>query len=218
MKKVLLSLVVVAGLVFSATSCKKSENAGEATEVATESTEAVKFTVDTAASVIEWKGSKVMGGAHNGTLMLSSGEVSVKDDVLEAGSFVMDMNSITVLDLANDPEKKGWLEGHLKGTGEDNADHFFNVGQYPEAKFEITSVTNGNIEGNLTIKGITKNIKFPATVTVSENEVTIATETFTINRTEWNVNYGSGNVFKDLAADNVISDDIELKVLVKATK
>lgn len=218
MKKVLLSLVVVAGLVFTTTSCKKSENAADASEVATESAEAVKFTVDTAASVIEWKGSKVMGGAHNGTLMFSSGEVSAKDGAIEAGSFVMDMNSITVLDLADDAEKKGWLEGHLKGASEENADHFFNVSQFPEAKFEITSVSEGNIEGNLTIKGITKNVKFPATVTVSENELTIASETFTINRTEWNVNYGSGNVFKDLAADNVISDDIELKVVVKATK
>src|SRR5690606_17390358 len=108
MKKVLLSLVVVAGLVFSATSCKKSENAGEATEVATESTEAVRFSVGTAATVIEWKGSIEMGGAHNGSLMLSSGGLSVKDEVLEAGSFVMDTKSITVLDLANAPEKKGW--------------------------------------------------------------------------------------------------------------
>ncbi|MFA7446043.1 MAG: YceI family protein [Flavobacteriaceae bacterium] len=218
MKKVFLSLVVAAGLVFTATSCKKSENAAEATEVATESAEAVKFTVDTATSVIEWKGSKVVSGAHNGTLKLASGEVSAKDGALEAGSFTMDMNTIEVLDLAGDPEKKGWLEGHLKGSEEEKADHFFNVSQFPEAKFEITSVTGGTIEGNLTLKGITKNVKFPATVTVSDSEVTIASETFTINRTEWNVNYGSGNVFKDLAADNVISDDIELKVLVKATK
>src|SRR5690606_9287057 len=139
--------------------CKKSENAADASEVATESAEAVKFTVDTAASVIEWKGSKVMGGTHNGTLMFSSGEVSAKEGVVEAGSSVMDMNSITVLDRVDDAEKKRWLEGHLKGAGEDNADHFFNVGEFPEAEFEITSVSEGNSEGNLTIKRITKNVK-----------------------------------------------------------
>jgi len=218
MKKVVLSLVVVAGLVFTTTSCKKSENAGEATEVASESAEAVKYTVDTNASVIEWKGSKVVSGAHNGTLKLASGEVSAKEGAIEAGNFGIDMNTIEVLDLVDDAEKKGWLEGHLKGLGEDNADHFFNTTEFPEAKFEITSVSEGSIEGNLTIKGITKNVKFPAAVTVSDNELVIASEIFTINRTEWNVNYGSGNVFKNLAADNVISDDIELKVLVKATK
>lgn len=217
MKKLVLSLFIVAGLALTTTSCKKS-SATDAEEVATQSAEAVTYTVDTAASVIEWKGSKVAGSSHNGTLMLSSGEVSIKDGALEAGTFTIDMNTINVLDLANDPEKKGWLEGHLKGAAEENADHFFNVGQYPEAKFEITSVSEGNIEGNLTIKGITKNVKFPATVSVAENEVTIATEVFTINRTDWNVNYGSGNVFKDLAADQVISDAIELKVTVKATK
>src|SRR5690606_36684716 len=144
------------------TSCKKSGDAADASEFATESAGGVKSNVDTAASVIEWKGSRVMGGNHNGTLMFSSGEVSAKEGVVEAGSFVMDMNSITVLDLVDDAETKGWLEGHLKGASEETADHFFNVSQFPEAKFEITSVSEGNIEGNLTIKGITKNVKFPA--------------------------------------------------------
>lgn len=216
MKKIVLSLFIVAGLAFTATSCKKS-GAADAAEVATESAEAVKYTVDTASSVIEWKGSKIAGDAHNGTLMLSSGEVSVKDGAIEAGSFIIDMNTITVLDL-EDAEKKGWLEGHLKGATEENADHFFNVGQYPEAKFEITAINAGTVEGNLTLKGATKNVKFPATITVTENEVSIVSETFTINRTEWGVNFNSGSVVKDLAADQVISDAIELKVTVKATK
>jgi len=217
MKRIVLSLVAVAGLTFFTTSCKKSTEAADAQDVATESAEAVKYTVDTAASVIEWKGSKVAGNSHNGTLSLSSGEVSVKEGVLEAGSFIIDMNTIKVLDL-EDEEQRGWLEGHLKGTTEDKADHFFNVSKFPEAKFEITSVTEGAIEGNLTLKDITKNVKVPATVFVTDSEISITSETFTINRTEWGVNFNSGSVIKDLAADQVISDDIELKVSIKATK
>src|SRR5690606_8737613 len=108
MKKIVLSLFVVAGLALTATSCKKS-GAADAEEVATQSAEAVTYTVDTNASVIEWKGSKIAGDSHNGTLALSSGEVSAKDGVVEAGSFVIDMNTITVLDI-QDAEKKGWLE------------------------------------------------------------------------------------------------------------
>lgn len=217
MKRIVLSLFVVAGLVFSATSCKKATEENDAQDVATETMEAVKYTVDTNASVIEWKGSKVAGSAHFGTLALSNGEISVKDGTIEAGSFVIDMNTITVLDL-EDEEKKGWLEGHLKGNSEEKADHFFNVGKFPEAKFEITSVTEGAIEGNLTLKETTKNVKIPVNVQVTENELSIESETFVINRTDWGVNYNSGSVIKDLAADQVISDDIELKVAVKATK
>lgn len=215
MKRIVLSLVVVAGLAFSATSCKKAE-ATEAAEVATESAEAVKFTVDTASSSIEWKGGKVVGGSHNGTIALSSGEVSVKDGVVEAGTFVIDMNSITVTDLTAETGKEN-LEGHLKGATEENADHFFNVAQFPEGKFEITSIAEGNIEGNLTLKGITKNVKFPATVTVGENDVTIASEAFNIDRTQWGVNFNSESV-TDLAKDKVISNNIEIKLTVKAVK
>lgn|SRR5690554_1319667 len=216
MKKIVLSLVVVAGLAFSATSCKKTAEAKEAEVVAEATAEAVTYNVNTAESIIEWKGSKIISGSHNGTIALSSGEVSVKDGVVEAGTFVIDMNSITVLDI-EDAEKKGWLEGHLKGATEEQADHFFNTSVYPEGKFEITSVSEGNIEGNLTLKGITKNVKFPVTVTVTDNEVTIAADAFNIDRTLWGVNY-SNESMTDVAKDNIISNNIEIKLTVKATK
>lgn len=216
MKRIVLSLAIVAGLTFSTTSCKKSAEAAEAQVVAEATVEAVTFDVNTAESVIEWTGGKVIGGNHNGTIALSSGTVSVKDGVVEAGTFVIDMNSIVVLDI-EDAEKKGWLEGHLKGATAENADHFFNVSEFPEGKFEITSVVEGNVEGNLTLKGITKNVKFPATVTVTDNDVTITSEAFNIDRTQWNVNYNSESA-TDVAKDNIIKNNIEIKLAVKATK
>jgi|SRR5690554_13900 len=216
MKRIVLTLAIVTGLAFSTTSCKKTAEATEAETVAEATEEAVTFNVNTAESTVEWKGGKVMGGSHNGTITLSSGEVSVKDGVVEAGSFVIDMNSIVVLDL-EDEEKKGWLEGHLKGATEEQADHFFNTSVYPEGKFEITSVTEGNIEGNLTLKGITKNVKFPATFTVTDNDVTINANAFNIDRTLWGVNY-SNESMTDIAKDNIISNNIEIKFTVKATR
>ncbi len=216
MKKIVLSLAIVAGLTFSATSCKNSTEATDAQEVAEATVEAETFDVNTAESVIEWKGGKVIGGTHNGTIALSSGTVSVKEGAVEAGTFVIDMNSIAVLDI-EDAEKKGWLEGHLKGATAENADHFFNVSEFPEGKFEITTIADGNIEGNLTLKGITKNVKFPATVTVTDNEVTIAADAFNIDRTQWNINFNSESA-TDVAKDNIISNNIEIKFAVKATR
>lgn len=216
MKRIVLSLAIVAGLAFSATSCNKTAQATDAEDVAGASTEAVTFNVNTAESLINWEGSKVVGGGHNGTIALSSGEVSVKDGVVEAGTFVIDMNSITVLDI-EDAEKRGWLEGHLKGATEENADHFFNVSEFPEGKFEITSVADGKINGNLTLKGVTKNVSFPATITVTDNDVTIVAESFKIDRTQWGVNFNSESM-TDLAADSVISNNIVIKFVVKATK
>ncbi|MDO4728365.1 MAG: YceI family protein [Bacteroidota bacterium] len=220
MKKIALSLATVA-LMFTVVSCNKTQpvETKEEAPVAETPVAAVVYTADAANSKIEWKGAKLGGmDAHNGTIAIKSGELSVKDGMIESGSFVIDMNSISVLDIT-DPKKKEMLEGHLKGSDEKNADHFFNVAQFPEGKFEITAVKEGNIEGNLTLKGETKNISFPATVTVNDTEVSVVTETFTINRTEWNINYNNEeSEIAKTAKDKVISNNIEIKLDIKAKK
>jgi len=156
---------------------------------------------------------------HTGTINLSNGTATVKDGQLESGTFTIDMNSITVTDLEGNSKAK--LEGHLKGLQEKSADHFFNVTKFPSATFEITSLGNKEgktyLEGNLTIKGIKKNISFPANTTIEGDTMTISTEVFTINRTAWNINYASKSIFTDLG-DKFIKDDIELKLEIKATK
>ena len=159
MKKSILSLFVLASISMNV-ACKgeKSEN-GEAGEVATASAESTTYVVDTKTSVIEWIGSKP-AGKHNGTINLKSGEVAVKNDSIQSGKFVIDMNSIVVTDLKAGDGKED-LEAHLKGTGDkEGEDHFFNVGKFPEGMFEITSITSENgkatVNGNLTLKGISK--------------------------------------------------------------
>ncbi|HBI01928.1 MAG TPA: YceI family protein [Flavobacterium sp.] len=219
MKKIILSLVVLATL--SLTSCKNEK--AETTEpvdaaVATET--ASTYKVDATKSTIEWVGSKP-AGKHNGTIALSSGELALNNGKVESGKFTIDMNSITVLDLKAGDGKED-LEGHLKGLGkEEDADHFFNTKKFPEGTFEITSVATVDavttVSGNLTLKGITKPVSFPATIAVDGDTVMLNSESFKINRTEWSVNYASKSVFDDLK-DKFVDDEIELKVSVTATK
>jgi len=225
MKNRIASLLILSALTLTV-SCKNDKAAeAETTEagaVKEASGEAASYTVDNGSSKIDWTGSKPTG-KHTGTINLTDGTVSIKDNVLDSGKFTIDMNTITVTDLKAGDGKED-LEGHLKGTGgtEADYDHFFNVKKYPQATFEITKAVTENgktaVEGNLTMKGITKNVKFPATVTVNaDNTVTLVSDPFTINRTLWNVNYGSKSVFDNLG-DKFINDDIELKVSITAKK
>lgn len=221
MKKNVFALVALAAL--SLTACKKENTTVEAgtTEATATSADAVTYNVDATTSTINWVGSKVSGDNHTGTITLKDGEVYTSENVVTGGKFTIDMNTITVTDIT-DAEMKAGLEGHLKGATAENADHFFNVSKFPTASFEITNVTEENgkqmVEGNLTIKEATHGIKFPATITVTDTEVTMVSDDFEIDRTKFAVNYNSGSVITDLAGDKVINDNIKLNITVKAAK
>ena len=220
MKKTFLSLLVLASL-STFVSCKKETSVS--TEVnTTEETAAtgVSHKIDLENSVVNWKGTKP-AGAHTGTIKFSDGEALVTDGKLQGGKFVLDMNSITVTDLKAGDGKED-LEAHLKGTGDKAAeDHFFNVAKYPKGSFEITKVEEVNgkytITGNLTLKDITKPVTVPASIVQDDSSITLTSDAFTINRTEWNINYASKSVFDDLK-DKFIDDNIELTVAVKIVK
>lgn len=222
MKTKCIATLAATALIITAYSCKgEKKNETEATtaeEVKEAPVEAVLYKVDVASSTIEWTGSKPVG-KHSGTLGLSSGSIESKDGNIESGSFIIDMTSINVTDLEG--EEKASLEGHLKGEGEGKEDHFFNVAKHPKAVFEITGISEKDgkafVDGNLTIKDIKKNISFPATTSINDDTITLETEVFTINRTEWGVNYASKSVFENLG-DKFINDDIELKISIKANK
>lgn len=220
MKKQILNTLAVIALIAGTVSCKGDKTneteATEAKEVATV-VDAVKFTVDTAASTIDWVGSKPTEN-HTGTIDIESGIVKVDGDKI-TGTFLIDMTSINVTDLEG--KGKASLEGHLKGEAEGKEDHFFNVAKYPTAAFEVTGVTEKEgkkmMQGNLTIRDQKKNIEFPVTYTVEGSNMTLTSEPFTIDRTDWGVNYGSKSIFDNLG-DKFISDDIQLTVKLQATK
>ena len=158
-------------------------------------------------SEITWKGYKVTG-SHHGTIALKEGSLEFDNGVLTGGSFEIDMTSLAVKDLQG--EWAGKLEGHLK------SDDFFGVKNFPTAKFVITKVypkgTPGDykIIGDLTIKETTKEIKFYASVK-EEGQANVATADITIDRSEFDVRYGSGNFFENLG-DKTIYDEFDLSV------
>ena len=224
MKKIVLSCAVI--LALTVASCKNNNaNAEQAVEQAADQAAAAveqaaavmvsgTYTVEPS-SVVEWVGKKPTG-QHTGTIGLQSGSLTV-DNGKVTGDFTIDMNSITVTDIT-EADGKLDLEAHLKGTGkEDGADHFFNVKAYPTGTFKLTSFDGANVTGDLTLKGKTKTISFPATLTITDNEVTLESKPFEINRVDFGVNYASKSVFGDLK-DKFINDEIELVVKVKAKK
>lgn len=165
-----------------------------------------KFEVVSSLSNIDWKGRKVTG-SHNGTISIKEGKFSISDGKLTAGKFVVDTTTITVLDIT-DPATNAQFAGHL-ASGD-----FFSSAEYPEAVFEITSVKNNHIEGNLTIKGIRRPIGFDADIHVS-GDILTAMGKMIIDRTQFDIKFRSGNFFKDLG-DTLIYNDFELNVNITA--
>ncbi|MEX0811387.1 MAG: YceI family protein [Chitinophagales bacterium] len=163
------------------------------------------FKVDTKASTLEWIGKKVTG-KHNGTIQVKSGNVSFTKGKL-SGNFTIDMTTIENNDLEGEYKTK--LENHLK------SDDFFSVEKFPTSTFKITkAVDEGNgkyeITGDLTIKGITNPVTFPATISVIDGELR-ADANITFDRSKWKVKYGSGSFFDDLG-DKMIYDDVYLSL------
>ena len=209
-------LALCLGLVF--TSCKKNPE-GKAAKTADKvektatAANAKAYTMDKGTAY--WAATKV-GGGHNGTINISSGALEVVGNKLTGGSFVIDINSLACTDLKPGDGKED-LEGHLK-TGD-----FFEAEKYPTASFTITSAKplvrdksgNTTITGNLTLKGQTKSVSFPASVAVIGNKVNAVTPKFTINRTEWGIKYGSGLI--GTAKDKVIHDDVSLSMELMAS-
>ena len=169
--------------------------------------------IDLVASTIVWTGYKVTG-EHTGYVKLKNGTLDYSGGQLKGGEFVIDMSSIKCTDLES--EYAGKLEGHLK------SDEFFGTTAYPTAKYVITkaiptdSKGNYKIVGNLTIKDVTKEVKFNANVNESGNTVK-ATGNMKIDRSEYNVKYGSGSFFDGLG-DKTIYDEFDLAVSLVSKK
>lgn len=201
-----------------ATACNNSTETAETTEVTT-AVEAGEATVlALSESTVKWTGKKLTG-EHFGKINISEGSLFVDGDQLSGGSFTIDMNTITVEDLTDAAQNKD-LTDHLF------SEDFFNVAQFNAANFEITGVEAlaaadeaGNthtISGNLTIKGITQGISFPAKVDNNEAGIN-ASAKFNIDRTLWDIKYKSGKFFPELG-DKVISDEIGIELNLAATK
>jgi len=199
-------LLLILGLSFTA--CKKAPKGVDAKTTAATDAPATANASDKMFNItdgqLQWTGTKV-GGQHQGTVKIKGGEIAASNGKISAGTVNIDMNSITVTDLkAGDGKEK--LEGHLK------AKDFFDTAEYPMATFKVTGVngsgTSTSITGDLTIKGITKSVTIPANIAMAGDKISVVTPSFKVNRTEWDVKYGSGLI--GTAQDKIIHDEIGL--------
>lgn len=195
--------------------------------------EASSISVNADKSVVTWIGSKP-AGKHNGTIDVAGGEVLVSNGNVVGGSFDIDIATLTVLDLPADSEWNAKLSGHLMSADFFDAENFptaqfeitgatpFAQAQLGEDKDEFATefapaslsevmVENPThfISGNLTMRGVTKNITFPASVSY-ENGVVRAKANFNINRTDWKLMYQDESSVADKAKDKFIYNTVNV--------
>lgn len=159
-----------------------------------------KKEIKTENSKVIWKGYKVTG-SHEGTIAIKSGHLNFNEDKLIGGEFIIDMSTINCTDLEGD--SKGKLEGHLK------SDDFFGVEKHPNATLVFTQVksTGKNsyeVTGDITIKGKTNPITLDLSIYGNK-----ANASLKIDRTLFDIRYGSANFFDGLK-DKAIYDDFDL--------
>ncbi len=159
-----------------------------------------KKEIKTDKSKVVWKGYKVTG-SHEGTISIQSGFLTFNESKLVGGEVVIDMTTLGSTDLQG--EYKGKLDGHLK------SDDFFGVENHPTATLVFTNVTASgknsyNVTGDLTIKGKTNPITFA--ISIYGNK---ATASLKVDRTKYDVRYGSTSFFDDLK-DKAIYDEFDL--------
>lgn len=232
-----LSLFLVVALIsFGCTQNPKSDEAevGEAQEVTAVGEDAVSYSIATSDSEVTWVGTKPTG-RHDGRFPIKDGSIQATNNEIVGGSVTIDISGLEVTDEEISDDDKNKLTGHLSSPD------FFDVENYPNAKFEITSVKpyeQGQaaneaaatedtefqlanpthiITGNLTLRDTTNSISFPARVNISEDEVT-AQAKFNIDRTNWGVSYGDENAVADKARDQFIYNKVNLGFDIKATK
>ena len=158
--------------------------------------------INTKNSSVLWKGNKVTG-SHEGTIKIKSGFLKFEKKKFIGGEFEIDMNSLICTDLSG--EYKAKLEGHLK------SDDFFGVTNFPTATLKIKKVKQkkGNAyecTAEIKIKGKTENIIFNTILNKNSAAANIK-----IDRTKFDVKYGSGSFFEGLG-DNMIYDEFDLNI------
>ena len=171
--------------------------------------------IDTAKSQVLWIGRNI-SGAHTGTIRLKAGSLEVTGEPGASGELTLDMDSISDTDLT-DSAMNRMLVAHLK------SDDFFDTARYPVATFHLRHVTvnphaspgsiNADIDGALTLKGVTEDLGFPALIEVLPGGTLSAEAHFDINRTRWNVIYGSGKFYERLGK-HLVHDRISLSLHV----
>lgn len=172
------------------------------------------YSLDYKKSTLYWEGSKP-GGGHHGTVEVVTGVLNTSENSLVGGTFEIDMGTIRNDDIQNEGMRNRLVD-HLK------SEDFFYVEKYPSAHFTISGVSpyagskedisaTHMITGDLTIRGNTHRISFPAEVSMNGEMVSARTGKISLDRTRWEVNHMSKSVFAELK-DSFISDEMIVKL------
>lgn len=171
--------------------------------------------IDLDESIVNWQAKKtlVTTNDHNGTVNFKSGFVTIEDEMITGGELTIDMPSLITTDLTGALKEK--LETHLK------SDDFFGTATFPTSKFTIKKVdplegSQFMIVGDLTIKGITNEISFSADI-LSDDKAFTSTADLEIDRSLWDIRFGSGKFFDDLG-NNLIDDTIKFSLEVSVPR
>jgi len=175
-----------------------------------------RYTIDSAASTVNWKGTEITGESHVGTVGIYKGNLEVIDETIAKAFVSMDMSTIVVTDEDMSDRAKERLLGHLK------SEDFFGVEKFPDSQMFIEGVKEKDgvphVYGKIIVRAIPQSIHFP--VTISEEDGTITVDaSLTFDRSKHDVKFRSGafpDLFPDLG-DKLINDDIELDVHIVAT-
>lgn len=219
MKKYNLLIVAIVAIFFVACNNTKEAETGDAKDVNEVKTdETITFSKIAEGSHLYWRATHLGGtGERFGKVFLKSVEFLVNDGQLTNATIEIDMPSLVVENFVDDDEKKAKLEAHLK-----NAD-FFDVEKYPTSKFELTKIEsaegefNSAVTGNLTIMETTKSLTFNANVELSDDKITVKSEKFAIDRTNWNLTYNVEGT-EGVPTDYLIANPVEFQIDVTIEK
>lgn len=169
------------------------------------------YTVAVEESRVVWTGSKPIGESHTGTVDIAAGSLVLENGQLVRGTFTLDMTTITNTNLR--AGQANMLENHLK------SDDFFDVAAHPTAYLEILSANplgenRYSVVAELSIKEVTQPLEFVAEATLNGDQLT-AQASFSVDRSLYDIRYGSGSFFSDLG-DDLIDDMIQFDVELKA--
>lgn len=162
--------------------------------------------INSSKSQIKWIGEYTFYfGGHEGYINFEEGFFIKNADVITGGEFIIDMNSITCIDIKKEDANES-LVNHLKDPD------FFDVAKFPRARIVFTKVnyddsTHMKIHAELTIKGITNPISFQAEVDFENKEMLAK---FKIDRMLWDISYNSK--MRDGAISDAIGFDVKISL------
>jgi len=211
MNKILLPALLGAALLAS-----PAAFAQKAVSKTTAAAAVATYKVQPQLSVLGWEGKAVTHG-HNGTMQFSGGDLQVRNNAVVGGTVTVDMKTMKATDITD-------ADNHAKFVGHMSSGDFFDAPAYPTSTFKITSVApiagakadadNATITGDMTIKGVTQKISFPAKVGVKNGVAAVAGKV-TIDRTKFGLKYGSKSFFSGIG-DKAINDNFDLTFNVVA--